>query len=384
MKVLLVSSGSGSRGGGEIFLNYLGGALAARGHAVTTWMPAHTRMDELASQCARFSRVVRAEFCNTYDYATRSLATVLNSRVSNDVARQWDALSPDVIHVNKQNLEDGLDLLRAARVSGRPSVCTIHLTQTARYLRARGAPLRDLVAWWELRKFAGDYVAVQDTRRDELSSFLGSDARTRTIFNGVPPVDLSRMPALRSAMRAELNVPDGQLLVVGVVRLVPQKRPLVFLEMAKRLHEQHPQARFVWVGDGELSGEWQAAVARNGLSGVVSCTGWKSDVRPYLAAADLLLHTAEFEGLPFAMIEAMSMGVPCAISRSVAAELPFLDARNAVVYDDPGRLEHLAARPQALREVGEAARALMNERFSDHAMAASYEELYAGQMTRNG
>ena len=384
MKVLLVSSGSGSRGGGEIFLNYLGGALAARGHAVTTWMPAHTRMDELASQCARFSRVVRAEFCNTYDYATRSLATVLNSRVSNDVARQWDALSPDVIHVNKQNLEDGLDLLRAARVSGRPSVCTIHLTQTARYLRARGAPLRDLVAWWELRKFAGDYVAVQDTRRDELSSFLGSDARTRTIFNGVPPVDLSRMPALRSAMRAELNVPDGQLLVVGVGRLVPQKRPLVFLEMAKRLHEQHPQARFVWVGDGELSAEWQAAVARNGLSGVVSCTGWKSDVRPYLAAADLLLHTAEFEGLPFAMIEAMSMGVPCAISRSVASELPFLDARNAVVYDDPGRLEHLAARPQALREVGEAARALMNERFSDHAMAASYEELYAGQMTRNG
>jgi len=384
MKVLLVSSGSGSRGGGEIFLNYLGGALAARGHAVTTWMPAHTRMDELASQCARFSRVVRAEFCNTYDYATRSLATVLNSRVSNDVARQWDALSPDVIHVNKQNLEDGLDLLRAARVSGRPSVCTIHLTQTARYLRARGAPLRDLVAWWELRKFAGDYVAVQDTRRDELSSFLGSDARTRTIFNGVPPVDLSRMPALRSAMRAELNVPDGQLLVVGVGRLVPQKRPLVFLEMARRLHEQHPQARFVWVGDGELSGEWQAAVARNGLSGVVSCTGWKSDVRPYLAAADLLLHTAEFEGLPFAMIEAMSMGVPCAISRSVASELPFLDARNAVVYDDPGRLEHLAARPQALREVGEAARALMNERFSDHAMAASYEELYAGQMARNG
>lgn len=384
MKVLLVSSGSGSRGGGEIFLNYLGSALAARGHAVTTWMPAHARMNELASHCARFSDVVRAEFRNTYDYPSRSLATVFNSRASNHVARQWIELNPDVIHVNKQNLEDGLDLLRAARVSGRPSVCTIHLTQTARYLRARGALLRDLVAWWELRKFGGGYVAVQDTRRDELSSFLGSDARTTTIFNGVPPVDLSQIRALRSAMRAELNIPDGQLLVVGVGRLVPQKRPFVFLDMAKRLHEEHPQARFVWVGDGELSGEWQAAVARNGLSDIVSCTGWKSDVRPYLAAADLLLHTAEFEGLPFAMIEAMSMGVPCAISRSVASELPFLDARNAIVYDDPGQLEHLLARPRALKEVGEAARVLMNERFSDHAMAASYEELYAGQMARGG
>jgi glycosyltransferase involved in cell wall biosynthesis len=181
-------------------------------------------------------------------------------------------------------------------------------------------------------------------------------------------------------MRAELDISDGQRLVVGVGRLVPQKQPLVFLEMAAKLHEQDPEARFVWVGDGELSAEWQAAVIRKGLSGVVSCAGWKSDVRPYLAAADLLLHTAEFEGLPFALIEAMSMGVPCAMSRSVASELPFLDASNAIVYDDGGQLEQVVARPQALREVGEAARVLMNERFSDHAMAASYEELYAGQM----
>lgn len=384
MKILLVSSGSGSRGGGEIFLNYLGGALAARGHSVTTWMPAHARMNELAFQCARFSKVVRAEFRNTYDYRSRSLATVFNLRASNHVGRQWAELKPDVIHVNKQNLEDGLDLLRAARVSGRPSVCTIHLTQTARYLRARAAPLRDLVAWWELRKFAGDFVAVQDTRRDELSSFLGSDARTRTIFNGVPPVDLKQIASQRNAMRTELNVADGQLLVVGVGRLVPQKRPFVFLEMARRLHEQYPQARFVWVGDGELSSEWQAAVSRNGLSGVVSCAGWKSDVRPYLAAADLLLHTAEFEGLPFAMIEAMSMSVPCAISRSVASELPFLNASNAIVYDDPGQQDHLIGRLQALKEIGEAARVLMDAQFSDRAMAASYEELYARQMARDG
>src|SRR6185437_6538073 len=110
MRILLVSSGSGSRGGGEIFLNYLGGALAARGHSVISWMPAHARMNELASQCAEFSQVVRAEFRNTYDYRSRSLATLVNSRSSDSIARQWAELNPDIIHVNKQNLEDGLDL----------------------------------------------------------------------------------------------------------------------------------------------------------------------------------------------------------------------------------------------------------------------------------
>jgi len=42
VKILLVSSGSGSRGGGEIFLDYLGKGLAERGHEVTMWIPAHS------------------------------------------------------------------------------------------------------------------------------------------------------------------------------------------------------------------------------------------------------------------------------------------------------------------------------------------------------
>src|SRR3982074_276710 len=148
-------------------------------------------------------------------------------------------------------------------------------------------------------------------------------------------------------MRAELNIADNQLLVVGLGRLGPQKRPFVFLEMGKKLQKQYALTRFAWVGDGELSDEWRAKIARNGLSDAVLWTGWKSDVRPYLAAADLLLHTAEYEGLPFALIEAMSMGVPCAISRSVPSELPSLNARNAIVYNDHGQLEHLIGRPQA-------------------------------------
>ena len=59
MRILLVSSGSGSRGGGEIFLDYLGKGLADRGHQVLVWIPAHPRMDELAVKCARFARVTR-------------------------------------------------------------------------------------------------------------------------------------------------------------------------------------------------------------------------------------------------------------------------------------------------------------------------------------
>src|SRR5262249_48443671 len=134
MRVLLVSSGSGSRGGGEIFLDYLGKELTVRGHEVVMWIPNHPRMDELAAKCGRFALVIRGDYRNTYDHRGRSLSTCFNRGVSHRIAREWKSLRPDVIHINKQNLEDGLDLLRAARKSTLPSVCTIHLTQTARYL----------------------------------------------------------------------------------------------------------------------------------------------------------------------------------------------------------------------------------------------------------
>src|SRR5215470_10168096 len=115
MKVLLVSSGSGSRGGGEIFLGYLGKGLSERGHEVLMWIPKHQRMDELAEKCAPFARVFRTDYRNIYDYRGRSLSTCFNFGASRRIAHEWKALRPDVIHINKQNLEDGLDLLRAAR-----------------------------------------------------------------------------------------------------------------------------------------------------------------------------------------------------------------------------------------------------------------------------
>jgi glycosyltransferase involved in cell wall biosynthesis len=112
--------------------------------------------------------------------------------------------------------------------------------------------------------------------------------------------------------------------------------------------------------------------------------GWQSNVRPFLAAADLFLHTAEFEGLPFALIEAMSAGLPCAVSKTVAAELPFLRADNAIFYDTPGHLENVIARPQELRSIGEAGRVMVTKQFSDDAMAVGYEKLYAEQVAGAG
>jgi len=371
-----VSSGSGSRGGGEIFLDYLGNGLAARGHEVLMWIPAHPRMDELAEKCSRFARVIRAEYRNTYDHRMRSLSTCFNWRVSRRIARDWAALKPDVIHLNKQNLEDGLDLLRAVRRCAVPSVCTIHLTQTARYLGAKAPGLRDWIARNALGRYRGAIIAVQEARRAALANFIGGDVRTHTIFNGVPLVDSAALRHVRDAKRNELGLKDGDFLVLGLGRLVAQKRPFVFLKAAQDLHRHFAATRFLWIGDGNLTAQWNEWVRRENLCGVISCAGWQADTLPFLLAGDLLLHVAEYEGLPLAIIEAMAAGLPCAVTRNFAAEIPLFDEGTVLFLDDPAALAGRIRDRAALGAIAVNARRLAEDQLSLRVMLESYERLY--------
>lgn len=377
MRILLVSSGSGSRGGGEIFLDYLGHGLAERGHEVTTWIPAHQRMDELAQKVSRFSKVVRGDYRSIYDYKTRTIATAVNWTTSRVIADEWRELKPDVIHINKQNLEDGLDLLRAVDHSGIPNVCTIHLTQTARYLGAKSAWLRDWIARRALSGYHGTLVAVQETRRQELSQFINGRAKTQTIHNGVPVPDISEVSRRRAVKRRELGMSDDNFLVLGLGRLVEQKRPLVFLEMARDLRRVLPSARFLWVGDGKFASQWDDWVASQELGDVISRVGWQSDVLSFLGAADVLLHVAAFEGLPLAVIEAMAARIPCAVARDLTREVSFFNESNVLVVDDVSTLgKNLGNRP-LLTNVASNGRRLIEEKLSLQGMVAAYEELYA-------
>ena len=376
MKILLASSSSGSRGGGELYLVYLGRALAQRGHAVTLWASSHPRMDELANSFSGFGEVLRSDYENTYDQRGRSVASYLGLGASRKVAAVWRAAEPDLIHLNKQNLEDGLDLLRAARQARVPHLCTIHLTQSGRFLRAKLAAPRDFVARRALRHYPGLLVTVLESRRRDLSAFLGDSPRLRMIANGVPLFNLARRGAVRAAQRAALGFAANDQLFIAVGRMVRQKRPLVFLEKAERILRALPEAKFLWVGDGNLSAEWDAQVAAKGLGQTIRRLPWHNDVQSLLLAADVFLHVAEFEGLPLAILEAMSAALPCAITANLLGEMPFLTAENSIAIGADDSWVARLLDPAALRALGAAARWLAEESFSFERMAESYEALY--------
>lgn len=383
MKVLLCSSSSGSRGGGELCLLYLGESLARAGHAVTLWASTHPRMDELAAGFAPFGPVVRSPYPNTYDRPLRSLAYFASRPLARRIGSEWRALAPDVVHLNKQNLEDGLELLWAANATGRPSVCMIHITQSARFLRAKAGWLRDAVAAFGLRRFRGCYVTTPASRVRQLREFVGPGREVVDVLNGVPLPDLKVLATQRESQRAQLGLTEGDFLLLGVGRMAPQKRPLLFLELASQISCRVPCARFVWVGDGVLSPAWDEWVRARGLGGVVRRVSWQTDVKPFLAAADLFLHTAHFEGLPFAVLEAMAAGRACALPSELAAELDVFNPDQAFSYDTAEDLIRLIQIPARVRDLAQAGRTLAEATLSSTRMAERYLELYQ-RLTRPG
>ncbi len=66
--------------------------------------------------------------------------------------------------------------------------------------------------------------------------------------------------------------------------------------------------RFIWVGDGEDKLRLQELSIKENVN--IEFVGFVGDPFPYLQNSDLMLSTSRFEGMPYALIEASSVGIP--------------------------------------------------------------------------
>lgn len=379
MRILLASSSSGSRGGGEIFLRYLAGGLRELGHTVGVWMSESSQMDELADHIASDGiEVLRDRYTNTYHRPLRSLSALLPSSEMGKIRKHWAAWNPDIIHINKQNLEDGLDLYKLAATSSIPAIGTLHITQSQKSLGAVAGGLRDAVARRALQKFSLPLTAVSDLRAEQLAAFSGNTVTS--IYNGVPAPDTDSLAGWRVTSREALGWDENLIGFLGVGRMVPQKRPLEFIRLARSIHSLYPATRFAWIGDGELSEDWDRET--EGATGWIQRLPWQQSTAPWFAAADVFLHTAAFEGLPFAVLEACSFRLPLLLPDSVIQEASPFQAARIPSSDHPENWMTEIGDPGFRSKLGETAHALFLEHFSLTSMVQGFSHLYETTLKR--
>jgi len=198
----------------------------------------------------------------------------------------------DVLHVigYKANLH--------ARLAGiRPVVATVHGWLFRRDVKER---IYDAIDRWCLRRC--DRVVCLSRYYEQL-----------LLDHGVAREALVRIPSgLRElpgpvAPRAPVA---GAPVTFGMMgRFSEEKNHALFVEAARQVVAERPEARFVIAGQGPLEAEIRAAVKRAGLEPVVSFPGYTS-VAAFMGGIDVYVMCSTIENLPYSILEAMAWSRP--------------------------------------------------------------------------
>lgn len=114
-----------------------------------------------------------------------------------------------------------------------------------------------------------------------------------------------RTPQTRSA----LGLPENATILTKVAVLRRLKRHDVLLEAAARL-EDRPGLFFVLVGEGSQREAIEESIRSLGLGDRFKLFGHLEDIRPVLAATDIVVSSSDTEGVPQSAAQAMAMELP--------------------------------------------------------------------------
>jgi len=204
-----------------------------------------------------------------------------------------------------------------------------------------------------------------------------------------PKIGLIRLGAMfetplqRTAARAELGCPPGAHLVVSVGRVLPAKRPEMFVDVAARVRQSHPDALFLWVGTGTRLAACRKLLSDAGATDFVRFDGWLPRIAPALAAADVYLSTSVREGFGLAVLEAQHAGLAVVAADAIALRDLVLDGttgRLAPVDDVVALADAVSALlddPAGAARMGAAGRRRQRALFTADAMAEGYLNEYA-------
>ena len=210
--------------------------------------------------------------------------------------------------------------------------------------------------------------------------------KTSVIYNGVD-VD-TFAPGDRTALRGELGL-GRSTPVAGIVgQIVPWKGHERFLETARKVSAQVPDARFLVVGDN-LFGDSPGIVERLkekarelGIGDKVMFLGWRDDVAAVMNALDVLVVASENEPFGRVVIEAMACETPVVAFRC-GGPAEIIEHDRTGLLAEPFDVDAMAdamtallADPDRAAALGRGARQAVCEKFSADRYVQSIQDLY--------
>ncbi|MBH1448447.1 glycosyltransferase family 1 protein [Stenotrophomonas maltophilia] len=192
-----------------------------------------------------------------------------------------------------------------ARIPGIHTAHGIHVGEYGRISRKLYSIYENVSSLW-----VNHVIHVSDEERAQAQMMGLWRKRPSTVIpNGVTSHEPSEINDMRNRARRKLGVQDSKPIVVTVSRFDYQKNMPEAYAIAKALPEMH----FIWIGAGADSPRLEERATSEGVCNI-RFLGQVDSPLDCLAAADVYLSTSRWEGLPLAVLEAMSLGIPSVLS----------------------------------------------------------------------
>ena len=184
--------------------------------------------------------------------------------------------------------------------------------------------------------------------------------------------------------RRRLGLPDDARVGVCVGSLIPRKNPLAVVRAVARSELRN--LAMIFVGGGVLDPEARSEACEDAR---IRFVGHCEDVLPYLQVADFFVSASRSEGLPTAVLEALSCGLPAVLSDiEPHREILELLSDGGELCDPEQDAAFTAAIERAASRAGGSAREHLatqaGELFDAERVSRSYQELYRHALTIQG
>lgn len=167
-----------------------------------------------------------------------------------------------------------------------------------------------------------NFVAVSKSVRDGLFNMkCGFNEENVTLIeNAIENELLESLFLSKSEARKELKIPHDKVVVGTIGRLEKVKGHIDLIHGFEKIHKQFPNVIMVIIGEGKERERLEIEIMELNLTEKVFLTGAVGGASQYAKAFDIWIMPSHSEGLPLALMEAMTAKLPILTSRISALE----------------------------------------------------------------
>lgn len=134
----------------------------------------------------------------------------------------------------------------------------------------------------------------------------------------------------QAEVRNENQLSEDEFIFGFVGRMAPQKNPLLLLKAFARLQPNDRPLRLAMVGTGPLEHDARQLATGLGIADRVSWLGYKT-AEQSMPAFDVFVMPSQYEGMPYVLMEAVSIGMPVVATKVGGTSLSIEHRRNGLV-----------------------------------------------------